>query len=333
MELEYIDFPNRKFGIEIEVDSNIAKNEIGMCLKKYERNHGRNIHVEVTPGYYEGWAQSIGNSYWHVKYDSTCGINSGGWEVASYICLGKDDLNNVLGAVDYLKNNSQIRTNRNCGLHIHVDVSDFTLNDIVFMLSRWIKIEDYVYWICKMKSGDKRRKKYCKPLRQKLNGKKLNGWEHSLVNWWEVLKPIKLNIHNNSEKKYSINTVGYARNLKSYTQDGRPTVELRVPPCKLDVDYIRFWTVFFLNFVHNNRNVFFVDTPTGLKYNSDLDLSFDAEEILCCCGLSHRDILFVFHHDIYWMKNELVRRLFQSRSVSSAVKESLAKHIKYSMLC
>ena len=37
---------------------------------------------------------------------------------------------------------SRSKINRNCGLHVHVNVEDFTLKDMAILLAYWMKIEN-----------------------------------------------------------------------------------------------------------------------------------------------------------------------------------------------
>ena len=74
----YQEFPEkRRFGVEIEVSNNISKKDLGNVIEEYETIYlsplkKRKRAVKVTTGV-EGWAQTKKNTYWHVKFDRTCG--------------------------------------------------------------------------------------------------------------------------------------------------------------------------------------------------------------------------------------------------------------------
>ena len=133
----------RKFGVELEVSPFIHKSAIGLLLEDFELFFGTGRAVRVTSEL-KGWAMTDNNSYWHVKYDSTCGPKGKphdyGWEIASFIGRSEQDLEIISNAAKWLAD-SGVQTNNNCGYHIHIDVSDFTPEGIGLLLANWLKIE------------------------------------------------------------------------------------------------------------------------------------------------------------------------------------------------
>ena len=67
--------------------------------------------------------------------------------------------------------------------------------------------------------------------------------------FWSMMRPTDFSIHENRQKKVSLNLVNYSRCLSDYMNDGRMTVELRLPEGTLNGKEIKNWLRFFLLFV------------------------------------------------------------------------------------
>src|SRR4051794_28851539 len=96
---------SRRFGVELEVSNNRSKAFLAAVLSRFENTRGTLRSVNKTTGK-EGWAQTIQNDYWHVKYDSTCGPLGkgldGGWEIASFIGFGPQHIKQIAQAAQHL---------------------------------------------------------------------------------------------------------------------------------------------------------------------------------------------------------------------------------------
>lgn len=246
--IQYREYPaHRRFGVELELSNNRTKQEIGSGLNQYEEIYGRNKTVKVTPGA-EGWAQTKSNAYWHVKFDRTCGPvgygTDSGWEVASYIGHGADDVLHISRAARFLKVIG-CETNLNCGLHIHAETSDFTPRKMGILLARWLKVEPWLIQIC---HHTRRENIYCQSIRHRMNVKHVEYDPMDPEEFWEDMKPNDLGIHNNYEKRFTINTVGFATS-RVIPEYNRNTVEIRLPECLLEEQHVKNWTRLFLNFV------------------------------------------------------------------------------------
>ena len=287
----YQEFPKkRRFGIELEVSNNLSKQQLGEVIRDYEiiyknPSYSRKRSVRVTSGE-QGWAQTQNNTYWHVKFDRTCGPNGKnydhGWEVASYIGSGIDDANHISRAARFL-NNAGAETNLNCGFHIHVEVDDFTPYQMGILLGRWLKIESFLISIC---HPSRYLNEYCMPLSNLFQtrksiydiGERKLKFDPSFL--WEIMRPHDLGIHNNHSKRVTLNTVGFA-NAQNNSFYPRNTVELRLPECLLDENHVRNWLILIVNFVEvcKNKN----DTLRNLKSSNSVDealihLGFSGEE-------------------------------------------------------
>lgn len=254
MQVVYKELPSkRRFGVELEVSATISKYTIGDLLTSYEENLGSGRDVVVTPGI-KGWSETRQNKYWHVKYDSTCGPKGKGkdhgWEVASYIGKGYRDLTRIVSLADYLRC-SGVETNRNCGLHIHVEAKDLTPHHMGVLMARWLKLEPLLVSVCDpYRSGNK----YCKSLRQRWELIRWQGYLPQLPQqFWRDMSPRDFHTHNNEEKKYTLNTVGWAIGQVFKSHD-RQTIELRLPECILSTEHVLNWTRLMLNFIEGCKD-------------------------------------------------------------------------------
>lgn len=244
MEGHYCQFRPRKFGVELEVSPTTTKERIGMMLTEYESAHSAR-RVVVTEGK-KGWAETRKNNYWHVKYDSTCGpMGKGidyGWEVASYVGHTAEDIDLVAGAAEHL-HKWGLKTNKNCGLHVHIDVSDYDEYDMGVLLAYWVKIEPILYGIC---DQTRLANVYCAPLSRRL--RRGDVVYESPVEFWNDIRPRNLKIHNNKDKRVSLNTINYVIGRYKPHYD-RKTVELRLPECRLDREHVANWVALIMNLV------------------------------------------------------------------------------------
>lgn len=267
----------RKFGIELEVTPNFTKNEIGMLLEDFELFYGQGRPVRVQPGF-QGWADTHANDYWHVKYDSTCGpLGAGhdfGWEVASYIGRSEGDLERMAGAAEGL-HRAGLKTNQNCGFHIHIDVADFSPTQIGILIAHWLRIEFCIISAC---PRHRLQNIYCQLLnfRRLTQGAAYNPLNP--LNFWEQMAPLNLNTHRNYDKRYTLNLIGY-RIGQEKPYYSRQTAEFRFPACMLDDNHVKNWVRLLLCFVDSVKRA---KAPDELKTTS-------VDEALQIIGLKGTD--------------------------------------------
>jgi hypothetical protein len=311
---------NRCFGVELEVSSvkinktcrstlkNAWTDKEGVGHPKIQKEDLRNIIQTVSDKDIRitDWAQTSNNSYWHVKYDSTCGPlgknkDQGGWEVASFKAKGIRDLQHIGKVADAL-NSAGVEVNNNCGFHIHVDASDFLPKHVAVTVARWLKIEP---WICRMLPPHRRKNKYCKLLNKYF--KHLLSVPYDAEDFWQVIKPSNLDIHENPQKKVALNLVNYISALYNEQHvwcdatQNRKTIELRLPEGTLQQEEIIHWVMLFLLFVDISKKH---PMPNNFK-EATLD------EFMACVGLEEgegcvlaRDLFdlkkWIFHRMIKW---------------------------------
>lgn len=82
------------------------------------------------------WGNDHNNDMWIVKPDSSCGL-----EVCSPVSKGWHDLKRVCRVVDAFAADPKVLVDSRCSLHIHLDVSDLTTDEVATILTWWIKCE------------------------------------------------------------------------------------------------------------------------------------------------------------------------------------------------
>jgi hypothetical protein len=265
----------RSFGVELEI-SNIGQYiETKNCFNvkiDYIREIVSNNTIKKVVSSNE-WSQSVNNDFWHIKYDATCGeFGKGqglprGWEVASFKASGYNDLLHIADMANVLAMYG-LRVNSHCGLHIHIDVSDFDTDQVAILVARWIKAE---YWMKQSVPKNRRNNKYCKFLTSK---KKYELFKHyDPNNFWKIIKPTNFNPHENSQKKVALNLVNYTAFKESYfSLDLRPTIELRLPEGTLDGNDIINWVRLCLFFVEaSKKSVMPLTLEPEIKITNALD--------------------------------------------------------------
>ncbi len=301
---------NRRFGVEIEVRNNIAKNQISDALSEFEQDKlildGAKSHtVEATIGD-EGWAQTVNNDFWHVKFDRSCG-----WEVASFIGSGLSDVRHVATAAFVLKRIG-CKADHKCGLHVHAETADYTPEDMGRLLAYWLKVETALMSIC---TETRKNNKYCRPLKKRLNDVGLVdlkwNWKRLFtfyeldevrlnpIKLWDILKPTDFSIHNNPQRRYALNVMGFAQKQEIPTYS-RNTAELRLPECVLNKEHVEHWTKLFINLVSTART-----KPMPDK----LDCALNLKELLWCLGLEGGNDFLVLEPELQETKVWFLRKL------------------------
>ncbi len=264
----------RKFGVELEVLSTktVTKRQLSRMVAAAQILYGKTRPIHVSAGVNRGWEESKSNDYWHVKYDSSCG-----WEVASFVAKGDEDIDHIAAVAETL-GAFGAEVDENCGFHIHVDISDFSERQVACLLGKWIKIEALLMFCCCDPSrfdnhycarlGEIAWLKYMiSNLHQPSSSLDFRDLAFEPIKFWKEMRPTNLSPHDNYDKKRALNTVGYVAYLENYDKR-RPTIELRMPECRLNARYVANWIRLFLNFVETAKNS---PEPPHLRYASLMD--------------------------------------------------------------
>lgn len=141
---EYLAFTstsNRKFGVELEINSfdGKSKPDGGGPVKGMDYVCNL-ISGNTTEGAeVRGWENTNNNSRWVVKPDSSCGM-----EICTPPLIGWNGLEKLLKVVEALSNDSKIKSDGRCSVHVHVDFSDLTEDQIAQVLMWYIKCEPVI---------------------------------------------------------------------------------------------------------------------------------------------------------------------------------------------
>lgn len=296
----------RRFGVELEINNTVPRGLIRDVINDYS---DRKIKIA-------SWAQSRNNNYWHVKQDATCGIIGRGfdkgWEVASFVGRGKEDIEHI-GMVAQALSEAGCEVNDNCGLHVHVEVTDFDAYQIGILLGHYAKFE----WALLQSLPDCRQfNPYCEPLYTEFNtSERRKYW--SAPEMWFRMRPFDLSPHDNPCRWRSVNLVNYAHSLVNKNWN-RKTVEFRLPECSL-IDYdVKNWIRFFVNFV---------------DWVKDQDMPVDIDGVsfrnaFMHMGLGHEeDKFYILGKELFSTKTWLLRRFIRFNVTSqfwvTAAKEML----------
>jgi len=279
MEVKYKNFSSKRcFGVEFEFSElDFDQYCVSRVIKEQDPLHS----VSLT-----GYSLSDG-SCWHIKTDSTCG-----WEVASYKGSGIDDINCISNCIEAV-GKSGVIIDWNCGLHVHIDVSDCSKEDVAKIVAQWFRIEPVMFYSV---PEHRRSNIYCKTVRssyRKFNKK----W--TAVEFYDKIKPY----HYNSRKRrrVSLNICNFEKSLRNSNND-RKTLEFRFPEMSVSSIDIKNWIKLFILFVENSKNMEMPDDLNPVDVYESLKI-LD----LCSCNGS-----IVLSTGLFNVKNWFLTRMLQN---------------------
>lgn len=133
----------RKFGTETEVLSYDkrdfqrhpleSKRELPQGLDDIAHHMSKMLHSEVQCN---KWHQTHNNDTWVLKPDRSCGM-----EICSPVYKGWHGLNRILMVTDMLAANPKVAVDSRCGFHVHIDVGDLSPDELLSVLTFWVKFE------------------------------------------------------------------------------------------------------------------------------------------------------------------------------------------------
>jgi len=289
----------RRFGVELEVGNEVKKKQVQAAIKS----------VSDLDVYASGYALSNNNRFWHVKDDASCGKRgrSGpkGVEIASFIARGINDINHITQVAKRLQEIG-CQVNQYCGLHIHAEAIDLSVEQMASVVAHWIKIEHIV----SLSLPDARlNNHYCQYVFDpdslftiKNQNVVMRHKRYKAQDFWETVRPENTSFYNNPDRRINLNLVNFARAKQAQTL-ARGTLELRWPEGTLDPLDIRCWVRLFLHFIETCKNR---PMPKDL-------LSCDLRGALKLMGLHHEDKNFVvlsrgLHETKTWFLNRILNQ-------------------------
>lgn len=263
MDLTKLEFNSfRRFGVELELNSfdlqrdfkqhplitgelpvgvdyigNLMSSKLGFAVKIMKYHHTHN------------------NDMWIIKPDSSCGI-----EVCSPVVKGWSGIKSICEVADLFSRDSKISADNRCSLHIHVDVSDCSKEQVAKILAYWIKCEPVFIDSVPV---NRKRNRFCQCIGMTDLFEVDTSWEHA-----SIIKKLGNN------KYYSVN-------CEHYNKGARQTIEFRLAESAACVDpfLIKNWIRLILHFVERA-----VRMPIPYSYNPDN----------CWTGFSWLDVDQVF---------------------------------------
>jgi len=219
--------PNRKFGVEIEfvgITPNVAQAAIrnaGVSCQYEDYNHATRNHWKIVRD----------GSVTHYKGESHTG------ELVSPPLSGKRGLDKLRKVVNAIKM-AGATVNSSCGFHVHVDVNDFTPNQIVAIPYRYGYLESKIN---KFMSHSRINSQWASTVSKNYSG---------IVD--NIRRSMTLYKYN-FKKAANFSTSKYRKvNISSYHRHG--TVEFRQHEGIVDSEKAYNWVQFCLHFVEHTFN-------------------------------------------------------------------------------
>lgn len=289
---------SRRFGAELEFGRTITKSKVVNVIQAWSNYKVKSL----------GHVASLGNKLWHVKTDCTCGADgNGGWEVASFVGKTHKDIVHIGQVASALKD-SGAKVNNYCGLHVHVEICDFTKKDIGVLMAYWIKIEK----ILRLVVSKKRTFDYCHLIEQETNWKDIGHYTGKYYSPEELCEEyLPQDRYETSEFRYRvINITNYYKGLRNKNYK-RKTVEYRLPEGTLEENDVVNWIRLYVNFTNTIKKR---QMPTNIE---DASLK-DAMSYL---GLYHEnDKFYIFSPALnktrIWFLKRIINRLDSTKKLS-----------------
>lgn len=223
---KYLD---RRFGVEIEynsfdkLDRSLGENDLPTGIYQFAKTIKENLKSNVDVA---KWHYTNDNKNWVIKPDSSCGL-----EVCTPVLQGVNGLNSLGSAIEALAANKKITADERCSFHVHVEISDYSTQDIIGLFRTWICNEIFFYLLTTPKRW---LNCYCQPL----------GFSF----------PIEVVENMNLQEIFDLlgNYKYYAINFFHYKKGKRKTVEYRVVGNHACLDPVdaQMWCKLFLIFTH-----------------------------------------------------------------------------------
>jgi predicted DNA-binding WGR domain protein len=123
----------RRWGLEVETHTHVDLRDIVLRM----RDRGLDVSVK-SDSYFKSNGQQ-----WDVKRDGSCG-----YEFASPILSGDQGIFDVKLAVEKIREVCPTAVNSSCGIHVTVDVSDHSPEDIKRLVIAYLKSQEHFYAEC-----------------------------------------------------------------------------------------------------------------------------------------------------------------------------------------
>ena len=267
-----IELPDHaKFGIELEMSSpDYMSSDI---IADHLSSIG--IIVNVVPGWSEGKKTS---KIWKIVPDSSimCNRNQpdcNQFELVSPILQAENGLNDTGKLLQKIAGFKSIKVNKSMGFHVHVDVSKYSLQQIIKICQQFVKYEDAIDLIMpkSRRTGSDESNAFFK---SNTSCAKMHLGFVGGDSDWKVMRFLNgcQDIHQvadvmNPDGRY------FKLNLQNLKDGRQPTIEFRQHSSTINTDKVRAWVRFCVRFCENSANF---DPPTPFANRLvDADSKFD----------------------------------------------------------
>jgi hypothetical protein len=224
----------RRFGIELEYNAfdnlnrSVSENDLpyGIYFHAEQIKKALRRNVEVNK-----WHYTNNNSNWVLKPDASCGL-----EVCSPPLCGEMGINEIKKVVESLLKSGKANADLRCSFHVHVEIADFNLNDLVNLFKLWSSHELFFYFLT---TPFRWLNQYCQPI-----GFSIPRLDEVDIRISDVLEIL-------GDYKY------YAINLYHYKKGRKKTVEFRImgnEAC-MDPEIAAIWCRLMVCFVDTVKNI------------------------------------------------------------------------------
>jgi hypothetical protein len=222
----YRPWTGRKFGVEMEMRQQRTN---GTPLDARDIQNALRGAVPRLNDRAAGYYHSNGQ-FWDVKTDSSCG-----WEVATPALFVDADgeCAELRGGCNALQR-LQPRIDRTCGLHVHVEVTDFDWEDLQRLISLWCRYEPFFFQLTPPSRWEN---EYCYPICRSRWGTRTGPY------WASALAAIRATNENTFNAAAGRLGRG-ALNVNHWFMSGR--IEFRLGAGSVDYAKIRNWVLILL---------------------------------------------------------------------------------------
>lgn len=253
---------NQRFGIELEYNSfseNKEENTLPSGLLEAANVLVESINKNV---YVSNWHTTVGNDYWIIKPDSSCGF-----EICSPILKSKKDLIELKNIIKSIRKKGIFLADKKCSFHIHFELNNISNDFLSNLIVSWIRLELFFFSLL---PNSRKQTNYAQMLSLSslffYNQEK--GLENFIINQDMIINHIK------DYKFYSIN-------LYHFKKSNRKTIEFRIMDSSacLNEEYAYYWILLFNKFMESCKNInYFINGNLNFDYlkwlNFEDSLSF-----------------------------------------------------------
>jgi hypothetical protein len=235
---------NRGFGIEIEMnDVDTQRRPLS------ERDFRRVMTPVISPGRLstrEAHYYHSDGLTWDIKLDGSCGLHGYGFEISSpAMRLNEEgecaEMKTVCDAIATLRP----RIDRKCGLHVHVDCSDFNWRDVRNLVTLWTRYEPFFYELTPVSRRDN---SYCEPFRATRWGQRPHD------NFYTVEQAIEATDERVFQNQGARIPRGMSLNISGWWRHGR--VEFRLGAGTVNYEKIARWVQLMISVCGRVKNPF-----------------------------------------------------------------------------